>query len=160
VQALALVLRDDLPGQSSVGGKVEALCLSPRADLAAALTARRRSNGRASASCAVHSGAFDEPRQFPAEVSRVLGAEVDLIGPPIDAEGDRLVCGTAGEIVLELHIEALHYYPLGCELLAGRGPAMSRRRPSSFPYCRSSNALTSVISTAEQAARRKMMPRL
>jgi hypothetical protein len=113
VHTFVLVLRDDLPGQSSVGGKVEALCLCPCPDLAAALAAGRGSYGRARASCAGHSGAFDEPRQFPAEVRCVLGAEVDLVGPPIDAEGDRLVGGTAGEIVLELHIEALHCYPLG-----------------------------------------------
>ena len=109
----AFVLGDDLPGQSPVLSDVEALCLGPQADMPAAFPAGRRP-GRRVRTPRTQPGVLDEAGQLPAEVGRVLCVQIDFEGAPVNTEPDRLVSRTAGQIVLQLDIEPLHYYPPSC----------------------------------------------
>jgi hypothetical protein len=110
----AFVPGDNLAGQSPVLSDVETLCLCPQTDAPAAFPAARRPGRRVPAPRSRQPGVFDEAGQLPTEVGGVLCVQIDFVGAPVNAEPDRLVRRTAGEVVLQLDIEPLHYYPPSC----------------------------------------------
>jgi hypothetical protein len=116
---------DDAARQASVLRDGEAMLLGPGAYLATALPGGCRPDC-ASRPRAGRPGVFDETRQLPAELGRVLRVQIDGVRLAVYAEFHGLVGWAASQIVFQLHFDPLHCIPPSCRLPCLRpGPEIS-----------------------------------
>jgi hypothetical protein len=94
-----------------MGSHLKTLLLSPGPYLAAALPAGRGPGPDPAASMVDPPGMLDKRREPTAKVVRMLGAQIKLVRRAFQHELNRLVGRTAGQVILQLHLEPLHYLP-------------------------------------------------
>jgi hypothetical protein len=117
-----------------MGRHLKTLLLSPGPYLAAALPAGGGPGPDPAASMVDPPGMLDKRRKPTAKVVRVLGAQIKLVRRAFQHELNRLVGGTAGQVVLQLYLETLHYLPPksgwpGQKFNRRRAPFIPRRQP-------------------------------
>jgi hypothetical protein len=59
------------------------------------------------------------------ELGRVSGVQVDFVGPAVQCELDRLIGWPAGQVIFQLHVDSVHYFPLDDEFV-GSGQVRCR----------------------------------
>lgn len=107
---LAVILLDHIARQPAVWRESKAALLGPQTDLPAPLAAGCRPAGDTRA-LANWSGVLGERPEPVTEFGRVSRVQVDFVGPAVQAELDGLLGWPPSQVIFQLHVNSVHYFP-------------------------------------------------